>query len=143
MEKSIKQLNKAFETFSTSHKILTDYKSNVIQKLVAQNWKYPLMYTVVGNARFENGQIQLSIDVYFIDMPGTETDYTQKLSDMLRVAEDFYTYFNHNEQTFGFYLNDVVNAEPVILKFEDVVIGYKMPIIVQIKMQNDEQNIPI
>jgi hypothetical protein len=143
MERSIKQITKAFETFATSHKIIKDFKSNIIQKNIAKDWIYPLMYTNVGNARLENGQIQLSMDIYFIDLPGNEDSYTQKLSDMLRVSEDFYTYFNHNEQSFGFYFNDIVNAEPIVLQFEDTVIGYKLPIIIQIKMLNDENNIAI
>ena len=143
MEKSIKQITKTFETFATGHKIISDFKSNVVQKNFAQNWKYPLMYCVTGSANFQPGQVRLGMDIYFLDLPGSEENYTQKLSDMLKITDDFYTYFNTNEASYGFYFSDDVVAEPVILAFEDTVIGYRIPITIQVKMMNNETEIPI
>lgn len=142
MNKSIKQIVKSFSDFADIHKNISQYATQIVQQNRAANWKYPLMFTTLGSTTIQNGELRISMDVYFVDK-GDEEDYVNKTSNMLKLAEDFMTYFSKNEQTFGFYLDDTATAEPIILAFEDSLIGYRLPIVVQVKSSENENELPL
>jgi hypothetical protein len=142
MEKSIKQITKSFETFATAHKNIAQYTNMMSAENTAKNWLYPLMFVAQQPATLQNGEILITMDCYFLDQ-GDEEDYVNKTSSMLKLCEDFLTYFSKNEQTYGFYLDDTAIAEPVIMAFEDSLIGYKMPITVKVKSSQNEYKVPV
>ena len=143
MEKSIKQILTSIETFSSSHKGIASFSTNPIQKNIAKGSLYPMLFVEIGTATIEPGQIRLNLNCYFLTIPSKEGDYVKGLSDMLRLSEDFMTYFNKNEETHGFYLSDTATAEPVQMAFDDLAIGFKLPIVVQTKSSENEALISI
>lgn len=142
MEKSLQQIINAFETFSNTYLGIEQFATQIPSQNIAKAWKYPLMFITVGTSVIEPGQVRINMDVYFIDM-GDETEYIKQLSKCLKLCEDFMTYFNKNEQTFGFYLSDTFNPEPIVMAFDDRVIGWKMPITVQTKSSENENLLPL
>jgi hypothetical protein len=142
MEKSLAQIISAFSTYCANYKGIEQFKSQIPQKNTANNWKYPLMFVTVGTSVIEPGQLRTSIDCYFLDR-GDDDDYIKHLSKCQKLYEDFMTYFNKNEQSFGFYFEDTVTAEPVVMAWDDKVLGWKLPIVVQTKSSENERLLPI
>jgi hypothetical protein len=142
MEKSIKQIVKQIELFADAHKGIAQYTTQLSTSNTSKGWLYPLMFTALGTATIENGQIRINMDCYFLDQ-GEETDYVNKLSITLKLAEDFMTYFCKNEQAYGFYMEDSATAEPIVMAFEDQLIGYKLPIVIQVKSSANETLVPV
>ena len=142
MEKSLAQIIKAFQAFQTSYIGIAQFATQLPQKNTANNWKYPLMFVALGSSTIEPGQLRTNMDVYFLDK-GDDEDYLKQLSKCQKLFEDFMTYFNKNEETFGFYFEDSAVAEPVAMAFDDKVIGWKLPIVVQTKSSENETLVPI
>lgn len=143
MNKTIDQISTNFENFAKNHLEIAEYYCSPIQKTQSKNWLYPLMIATVVNAIIENGQIRVGMDIYFFDLPSRDTEYTKKMGSTLVLAEDFITYYNKNEQLNGFYLNDGITCEPVFAGFEDGVIGWRVPAIIQVKSPENENILPL
>ena len=143
MEKSFKQIINSLNSFATAHKGIASFSCNIPQKNIAKSSLYPMLFVTFGNAVFENGQIRLSLECNFLDIPSKESNYVQELSDMGKIVEDFITYFNKNEEEHGFYFTDTSTASPISYAFEDIVIGFKIPVEVQIKSSQNEYDIPL
>jgi len=143
MNKTLSQIITGFGAFATNHLEIAEFYASPIQKATSSNYLYPLMLTTVKSAVIENGQIRIEMDVFFFDLPSRDTEYIEKLSKTLVLAEDFITYFNKNEQTHGFYLIDGVISEPVYAAFEDGVVGWRVPAVIQVKSAENENILPI
>jgi len=143
MNKSIKQIINSIESFATAHKNIAQFTANPIERNTAKAWLYPLFFLSINNATIENGQVRINITCYFLEYVGDEKDYVKKLSETLKLAEDFNTYFNKNEQDFGFYMEDSATAEAVVLDFDDRVFGWKVPYVIQTKSSQNENLIPL
>lgn len=144
MEKSLQQITNAFSNFADIHKGISQFYPAILeQKITARGWKYPLMISTIGVSSVNNGEIRYNMNIYFFDMPATEEEHVKKLSNTFKLCEDFITYFNKNHQDFGFQLVDNVSATPAKASFEDGVIGWNMPIIVQTRSSQNESELPI
>jgi len=144
MQKSIKNIINSFEKFAQDHKVIGQFISEPIYRNSARDLVYPLMIVEIGNSDINNGEIRIHMNSYFFDWPSPdEIRYVDSLSTTLVLAEDFITYFNKNEASLGFMLSDGVTAEPAEAAFEDGVIGWKVPFIVQTKSPENENLIPL
>ena len=133
----------SFENFAKAHLEIAEFYSSPIQKAASSNYLYPLMLATIKSAVIENGQIRIEMDIYFFDLPSRDNEYANKMGSTLVLAEDFVTYFNKNEQTHGFYLIDGIICEPVYAAFEDGVIGWRVPAVIQVKSKENENILPI
>ena len=136
---------KKISDYVDSNKVLKQFEVAPLLENSAEEYLYPMLLMEIGDTEIKNGMCTMKANLAFIDIPVSEDDYVQKLSDTQIMAIDFKTYFNYNESEFGFYLEDAATASPIQFGKinEDECIGWLLPINVYLGNNNDESQIPI
>jgi hypothetical protein len=143
MKKTLNQIITIFQTFAAQHQQIEDFDYNPIQMNFASDRNYPLMFVAIGDANLTPGNVDAQMDVYFLDMLKKDrSNYLQVLSNTLKLCEDFYSTFNNNEDAYGILFTDNLVASPILFEFEDNVIGWKLPITVEVIFNVNEYDIP-
>lgn len=144
MRKTLKQIINIFEDFANDHLVINSFECNPINFNFADNRDYPLMFVEIGDSTPTPGNIDINMNVYFLDiMKRDKSDYTQVLSNTLKMCLDFYSIFNNNETDYGVLFKDEARATPWLFQSEDNAIGHRMSIVVQCIFDVNESNVPI
>lgn len=147
MRKSLSNIISQFRTFATSHYEIKSFQIKPLDKPLADNNLYPMMHIDIANLKItpEPGQVKITFPTYFLDICNinNENDLISKMSTTLLMCLDFHTYFNTNEDAFGFYMENVNDISPVITGTEDLCIGQNINVTVKVRYDRNELTIPI
>ncbi len=142
---TINKVYKSFSDFALSHSQIKTFSSIREESYItAANWEYPLLFATIKNAKFADGVIYYSMDIYFLDkLKKDGSNFQQIISDQLLVAYDFYTNFNDHRTEYDFWIrNNEPDLEPTIGSIQDNTLGWKLSIDIVTQGDRNENQIP-
>jgi len=137
---TIKKLNDCIKSFCDSHKMVASYHNEPMNNLISSDLEYPLVWLVLDNFTFSQGELVQEAIVLFLDKGD---DFLQNYSDMIMIAEDMHAYFNENEDKFNFLTQVSASGSPFIMKNADNATGVQMTFTFKIRMFRNEDQIPL
>lgn len=145
MNKSIYQILREFQNFADKHISINQFYAGSKKQAVSNNWDYPLMFVEILPSPIHDGEAVPTFNIYFWDFPATnnEEDYRKKISRTYTFVYDFMTYFNKNEETFGFMLQNDTTPSPEGFALDDGVIGWRTQFSAQVKAAQNENLLPM
>lgn len=142
---SINKIFKAFSDFASNHSQIKTFSSiKEESQIAAANWEYPILFSTIRGAKFGEGLIYYTMDIYFLDrLKPDGSNYLQIISDQLLIAYDFYTQFNDHRNEYDFWIrNNEPDLTATIGSVQDNTLGWKLSIDILTQGDRNENQIP-
>ena len=143
MKKTLEQIIKELETFSTNHKQINDFGFGDISNISTKDHNFPMMWvqptpSVIGK------MIELNLDIYIIDLLKQDrSNLLSIMSDTLLIGNDIISEYFDSEDDFEFVVEETaVDATPFEGEFDDFTAGFLFNIQVQIAHDYSKCEVP-
>jgi len=143
MNVTFNQIITEFNNFATKHKGISSFESKLLTEFTANNYTFPLMWVQTDSIKFKDDQVLFDFKVTFVSLLRNKDNENKILSDTLKLCSDFFSYYNDDEELYGFLMSDEAPAKQVLYKFDDSVIGNEILVTIEVKNERDSNQVPI